>query len=271
MPGVVASPLTKKGRPAASLIEVGCSASGAAQHVVGRRHREASRSVFRRDLGKVAILLDGGYVIARLRRSYGRSPTLADINHLVADLGKPISGAAPRLYRALFYNADPFRGVVTNPISGVTTDFSKTQVARRNEQLMMGIALSRDFALRRGELSFNGWRIGESATRAFKKDPAKTLEARDLVPDIVQKGVDVRIGLDVAALALKRLVDTVILVTGDADMIPAMRLARREGLQVGLCALGFSGIRAELRAAADFVLDWKPRKRPNSLLSWLRA
>ena len=72
-----------------------------------------------------------------------------------------------------------------------------------------------------------------------------------------------RIGLDLAALALKRLVTTVVIVTGDADMIPAMKFARREGLRVGLCRLGFSGIRRALRAHADFILDW-PEARPSA-------
>ena len=63
-----------------------------------------------------------------------------------------------------------------------------------------------------------------------------------------------RIGLDLAALALKRLVETVVVVTGDADMVPAMRFARREGLRVGLCTLGVQ-VRSDLGAHADFVLE----------------
>ena len=43
-----------------------------------------------------------------------------------------------------------------------------------------------------------------------------------------------RIGIDVATLTLKGIVDRVILISGDTDMIPAMKLARREGVQVVL-------------------------------------
>ena len=64
-----------------------------------------------------------------------------------------------------------------------------------------------------------------------------------------------RIGLDIAALALKRLVETIVLVTGDADMVPAMRFARREGLRVGVCTLGFHGAPGPLITDADFVMD----------------
>ena len=40
-----------------------------------------------------------------------------------------------------------------------------------------------------------------------------------------------RIGLDIAAMTLKRQADIVVLVAGDADFVPAAKLARREGVQ----------------------------------------
>ncbi len=57
---------------------------------------------------------------------------------------------------------------------------------------------------------------------ALKKDPV-ALALR-------QKGVDMRIGLDIASLALKKQVGTIILVSGDGDFVPAAKLARREGI-----------------------------------------
>lgn len=39
-----------------------------------------------------------------------------------------------------------------------------------------------------------------------------------------------RIGLDIASITLKRQADTVILVSGDSDFVPAAKLARREGV-----------------------------------------
>ncbi len=46
-----------------------------------------------------------------------------------------------------------------------------------------------------------------------------------------QKGVDMRIGLDIASITLKRQACVIILVAGDSDFVPAAKLARREGLQ----------------------------------------
>ena len=56
-----------------------------------------------------------------------------------------------------------------------------------------------------------------------------TVKSGDLKPNIQQKGVDLRIGLDIAALALKHQVEIIVLVTGDSDFIPALKFARREG------------------------------------------
>ncbi|HRP94839.1 MAG TPA: NYN domain-containing protein [Rhodocyclaceae bacterium] len=46
-----------------------------------------------------------------------------------------------------------------------------------------------------------------------------------------QKGVDMRIGLDIASLTLKKQADTIVLVAGDSDFVPAAKLARREGME----------------------------------------
>ena len=43
-----------------------------------------------------------------------------------------------------------------------------------------------------------------------------------------------RIGLDIASLTLKRQIGTVVLVAGDADFVPAAKLARREGVKIVL-------------------------------------
>jgi uncharacterized LabA/DUF88 family protein len=48
--------------------------------------------------------------------------------------------------------------------------------------------------------------------------------------DVRQKGVDMRIGLDVSSLAFKKQVEQIVLVAGDADFVPAAKQARREGI-----------------------------------------
>lgn len=127
--------------------------------------------------------------------------------------------------------------------------------------------LRRDFALRLGELSTHEWKLGGHALKSLLKE-ARTIEARDRVPNIEQKGVDLRIGLDIARLALTRSVQSIIAVTGDSDLTPAFKFARREGLRVFLCHLNH-GIKRELKAHADEVIsialpDVKQRGAPRS-------
>ncbi len=62
-----------------------------------------------------------------------------------------------------------------------------------------------------------------------------------------------RIGLDIATMALKRVVQILVLVVGDSDFVPPMKFARTEGLKIYLEAMGH-GVRRELRAHADLVL-----------------
>ena len=78
----------------------------------------------------------------------------------------------------------------------------------------------------------------------------RLIQAEDLVPAIEQKGVDLRIGLDIARLALTQSVQAVVAVTGDSDLVPAFKFARREGSRVFLCHLGHR-IRRELMTHAD--------------------
>jgi uncharacterized LabA/DUF88 family protein len=62
-----------------------------------------------------------------------------------------------------------------------------------------------------------------------------------------------RIGIDVATLAIKRIVDRILLVSGDMDMIPAMKLARREGIQVVVVQVGSRRLSPELIEDSDLV------------------
>ncbi len=42
--------------------------------------------------------------------------------------------------------------------------------------------------------------------------------------------VDTKLGVDISTLALEKLVDTIVLVAGDSDFVPAAKLARQKGI-----------------------------------------
>jgi uncharacterized LabA/DUF88 family protein len=49
------------------------------------------------------------------------------------------------------------------------------------------------------------------------------------------------------------MVDIIVVVTGDSDLVPAFRFARREGVRVFLDHMGH-GVRRELKAHADIII-----------------
>ena len=60
----------------------------------------------------------------------------------------------------------------------------------------------------------------------------------DFMIDVDQKGVDMKIGLDIASIAYKKQVDQIVLISGDSDFVSAAKLARREGIDFVLDPLG---------------------------------
>ena len=91
----------------------------------------------------------------------------------------------------------------------------------------------RKVALRIGTLKDNhNWMMHSSTIKALitGKMKVEDLKDSDVFPDVKQKGIDMKIGVDIATLALKGFVDTIVLFSGDSDFVPAAKLARREGI-----------------------------------------
>lgn len=204
-------------------------------------------------MNRVAILLDGEFVKKVLHQRTKHFPSPADVMAEVSRILALPDLVGHELYRIFYYTADPLATVAAHPLSGDTIDFGRTPVHSRNHQLIDLIENQPDVAVRRGTLVHQGWELGRAAIAALVSGQKRTVEGSDVIPKIQQKGVDMRIGLDIASLALKRLVSTIVLVTGDADLIPAMKLARREGLRVMLDPLGRTEVRSELKIHADRV------------------
>lgn len=203
---------------------------------------------------KIVILLDGGFVKKKLYESTKRFPSTGDVVALCESIMQKDRLKTAELFRVYYYDCPPLSGnSAPNPIDRSILRFDATPIASQNRALIDSLELEADFAVRRGQLLQSGWKLGVVALRALRRTPSKALTAADFVPDISQKGVDIRIGLDIASIALKRVADALVLVTGDSDFVPAMKLARKEGMKVYLEAMGHS-VRRELKAHADLVL-----------------
>jgi uncharacterized LabA/DUF88 family protein len=203
-------------------------------------------------LSKYAILLDGGFVTKKLQAKLGRFPRAADVEQECQRIAAlpPLSNRD--LLRIYFYDASPAKDKLTNPIDGSALDLSATSEFREHMSLLDTLELTPNFAVRRGEVVAHGWKLGGRAFKNMMKSP-RAPAANDIVPDLEQKGVDLRIGLDIARLALREMVDIIVVVTGDSDLGPAFRFARREGVRVFLDHMGH-GVRRELKAHADIVV-----------------
>lgn len=201
---------------------------------------------------KVAILMDGGFVKKKLSQRHRRFPTVQDITGLAQQIMQNQLLRGKDLLRVYFYDAPPFEGTVVNPVDHTRTNFAVTPQARQNLNLLRDLELEPNFAVRRGLLKLSGWKLGKRAIQGLSRNP-RQIVANDFVPDLKQKGVDMRIGLDIAWLSIKRIVESIVLVTGDSDFIPAMKVSRKEGIIVYLEILGHPVFK-ELRVHADIVL-----------------
>ena len=188
-------------------------------------------------VGKFAILMDGGFVTKKLSQRHGRFPTANDIEAECTRIKRHEALADKELLRNYWYDARPATDTIANPLDGQSISLGTTRVLRENSSLQQAIELLPDFALRAGETVVHGWQLGGKAMQSLSQTP-RQLEPRDLIPNIEQKGVDLRIGLDIARLSLRQLVDVIVLVSGDSDFVPALKFARREGIRVFLDHMG---------------------------------
>lgn len=198
-----------------------------------------------------AILIDGGFVKANLGTP--DDPLSAnDVKGLVDEICLSSKLATQDLHRVYFYDAPPFSGTREVPLNGGERNFSQDHLTEHNRRLHVDLKKADYFALRMGKLGFRGWGLKSSVLN--RNTDSVEITAADLSPLIRQKGVDMRVGLDIATLAFKKQVDTIVLVTSDSDFVPAMKLARREGVQFVLTTLGHSA-HPDLVEHADLFLD----------------
>jgi len=198
-------------------------------------------------LKKVAVLLDGGYVTYQLTKANDYTfPTARE----VWEYARACIHDGEELFRIYYYDCPPYGGIARHPLTGEEIDFGQTIINQRRTKYLEELSHLDFVALRRGELAFSGWVLTRKATEEMIATK-RFLAHGDLEPAFRQKMVDVRFGLDVAWLASKKIVDRIVLVTGDSDFIPAMKFARYEGIQVVLVTMGNPNVDTEMLAHSD--------------------
>lgn len=184
---------------------------------------------------KIAVLIDGGFFIKRFNSLYNKDRRMSGsqvADHLYTMAMKHV-GKSNTLYRIFYYDCPPLSKKVHNPISKRLIDFSSTDEFKFRTDLLEALKRKRKVALRIGSLKDNhNWMIypGRVKELLSGKKKLEDLSENEVYLDVQQKGIDMKIGVDIATLALKGFVDTIVLFSGDSDFVPAAKLARREGI-----------------------------------------
>lgn len=203
-------------------------------------------------MGKLICIIDGDFMRRRVIESqsfYYSGPAIRQhcLRHLLP---------GEELLRILYYAAAPYGGQGVHPKTGEAIDFGRTEQHRMADEFFRGLAGTPQMALRLGRLAwqYNAWNIAAHRLPDLLSGRIEVadLGPEDIRPDFRQKAVDMRIGLDIATIALKRQAERLVLITNDADFVPAVKLARREGLTVCLDPL-WAGVSADLREHVDYV------------------
>ncbi|MCD4654163.1 NYN domain-containing protein [bacterium] len=199
---------------------------------------------------KTAILVDGAFFLKRYKSirkiiSLNSSKTANDLWEMCLKHLTQAKGEKFDLYRIFYYDCLPYGKKQHNPLTSKSIDFSKTPQYKFQIDFFDELKKKRKVALRLGVLEDRKrWIIKPQITKDLLKKNIKIEDLReeDVLFDFIQKRVDIKIGLDIASMALKKQVQQIILISGDSDFVPAAKLARREGI--------------------DFILDpmWNPIK-----------
>ena len=188
---------------------------------------------------KIAIMVDGAFFLKRARGFWGhQSPeAMASILYKYCQSHvrhSKVECSDVELYRIFFYDCPPPNIDIHHPVTKEFIHFGKSAQAVWRSQFHTELKRLRKVALRLGHVDEenHSWIISGSATKDIcsGKRTKDELEEKDVRLDIRQKGVDMRIGLDIASVTFKKQADQIILVSGDSDFVPAAKLARREGI-----------------------------------------
>lgn len=185
---------------------------------------------------RTAIMVDGAFYRKRAYHFWGDVTPAERAKELDSYCKKHISQekAGAELYRIFYYDCPPARKRLTHPLSQKTVDLSKTDQYRWALEFFEELKHKRKFALRLGRLAEEQaqYLLKAKVVRQLMNGTRKLddLTTDDFMLDIKQKGVDMRIGVDIASVTFKKQVDRIILISGDSDFVPAAKQARREGI-----------------------------------------
>lgn len=200
-------------------------------------------------MGKTVVLVDGGFYRVRAQTLWGdkkadeRAKELWDycMRHLT-ERNQKGETTQHMLYRIFYYDCPPINKKLFHPFLQRQVDFAKSDLYTWMNAFLEALKTKRKLALRLGKLSET------QAYYGLKDDIIKKLCRKAITWDdlseanfklyLTQKGVDMKIGVDIASISFKKQVEQIVLISGDSDFVPAAKLARREGIDFILDPMG---------------------------------
>jgi uncharacterized LabA/DUF88 family protein len=149
----------------------------------------------------MAIFIDGAYLDAVLRSEQG-----GGVRVDFAKLARKIAGNV-EILRTYYYNCLPYQR--PNPTPDEAMRFATAQ------KFHFALRSLPRFEVREGMLVYRG-----------NDDKGK--------PIYVQKGTDIQFGVDLVLLSAKQQISHAALIAGDSDFIPAINVAKNEGVLIHL-------------------------------------
>jgi uncharacterized LabA/DUF88 family protein len=190
-----------------------------------------------------AILIDGGFYRRRAKNLFGIKTPTQRAREIVEYCKRHIREVpGTHLYRIFYYDCPPSQKVLYHPLTRQQVNLGKSNDFTWMNQFHKELVKRRKVALRRGEEleTQNGYQLKPEKLKSLLAGSVSIsdLTEKDFNLDIVQKGVDMRIGLDIAELAAKGQVNQIIMISGDSDFVPAAKHARRAGIDFILARCG---------------------------------
>lgn len=216
---------------------------------------------------KTAILVDGAFYRRRAFHLFGDKDPQQRAHELIEYCNRHLKDTTAnrqnQLYRIFYYDCPPMQGNLFHPLTGRSINMGKSDLCKWTNAFFQELANKRKVALRMGDIQEreSSYRIrAKSMNKLCRKEiTVDDLQESDFEPDFVQKGVDMRIGLDIASMAYKGQVTQIVLIAGDSDFVPAAKHARREGIDFILDPM-WQGIRPELNEHIDGLHTCTPRE-----------
>lgn len=224
-----------------------------------------SKQIMKREV-TTAILVDGGFYRRRAFYYCGEKTPQerADELHNFCMYLLNDKREQRHLYRIFYYDCPPIDKNVYNPITQKSENLGKTKDYRWALDFFDELKHKRKVALRMGRLSENALHYSlkpESVKKLLNGTyQISDLTESDLKLNVEQKGVDMRIGIDISSLAYKKQVQQIILISGDSDFVPAAKQARREGIDFILAPMGAT-IKSDLFEHIDGLNNSIPKNK----------